>query len=73
MESWVTIFIPMMVLFGVIGWIMVFIETYRHFPKMDSRQRIALSISNATGMIIIFIIIAYVFMYYYSGSMDLHT
>ena len=68
MDAWMTISIPIMVVFGVIGWVMIFLETYRHFPKMDAEQRMALSLTNATVMIGIFIVIVYVFMYYYSGA-----
>jgi len=67
MEGWITIFIPIMAVFGIIGWVMFFLETYRHFPKMDSSQRMALSLTNATVMLGMFIVIVYAFMYYYFG------
>jgi len=65
MDGWMIISIPIMVVFGSIGWVMIFLETYRHFPKMDAEQRMALSLTSATVMIGMFIVIVYVFMDYF--------
>jgi len=68
MDAWMTISIPIMVVFGVIGWVMIFLETYRHFPKMDAGKRMALSLTNATAMTVMFVVLVYVFMRYYSEA-----
>ena len=33
--------------FALLGGLMTFLGTYIHFPKMDSRERMALSLKNA--------------------------
>jgi len=68
MDAWMTISIPIMVVFGVIGWVMIFLETYRHFPKMDAEKRMALSLTNATVMTVMFVVLVYVSMHYYSEA-----
>lgn len=42
--SSVLISIPFLAAF----WLMVFLNTYRHFPKMAHKERVWLSIQNAT-------------------------
>jgi len=35
-------------LFGIFLWLIIFLNTYRHFPKMEKSKRINLSVLNAT-------------------------
>ena len=67
MQDWTNLFIPLMALFGAIGWLITFMETYRHFPKMDGRKRLKMSIIMATVMTIFLVIISYIFSYFYLG------
>jgi len=55
--------LPLMAIFGSLLWIMIFLQTYRHFPKMDKSQRISLSVSSATIATVAVMAIVYVFMY----------
>jgi len=45
--------IPFAVFSGIVIWIMIFLGTYRHFPKMDKRERIEFSITSATIMAVV--------------------
>jgi len=51
--------IPVVAVFGIIGWIMIFLETYMHFPKMDKRERIKMGVINATVIVLILIAVVY--------------
>jgi uncharacterized membrane protein YidH (DUF202 family) len=55
--------LPLMAIFGSLLWIMIFLQTYRHFPKMDKHQRISMSVSSATIATVAVMAIVYVFMY----------
>lgn len=58
-----SVFLPIAVIFGIIEWIIVFLETYRHFPKMERQKRIRNSVYDATIMSVIMTAIIYFFMY----------
>jgi hypothetical protein len=42
--------LPVALLFCAILWVMVFLETYGHFPKMERGQRLGMSAANATAL-----------------------
>jgi uncharacterized membrane protein len=54
--------VPLVAVFGIIGWTMVFLETYMHFPKMDKRERIKMGAINATVLVLILIVVVYLSM-----------
>jgi len=56
--------IPFIVLGGIIIWIMIFLGTYPHFPKMEKQKRLELSITNATIMSVMLMIILIIAMYF---------
>ena len=43
-------------IFGLLFWIMIFIQTYRHFPKMESGKRLRISIGQATALSLFLVI-----------------
>jgi len=36
--------------FVLLLWLMIFLQTYQHFPKMEKRKRLLMSIGNATAL-----------------------
>jgi cytochrome b subunit of formate dehydrogenase len=54
--------IPVIIFGGIVIWIMIFLGTYPHFPKMDKQKRIELSVTSATIMAIAFMIMVYIAM-----------
>ena len=58
-----SVFLPIAAIFGIIEWIIVFLETYRHLQKMEKHKRISNSIYDATIMTAILTAILYFFMY----------
>ena len=56
-------------IFGIIAWLQIYMETYRHFPKMDKHQRIIMSATSATIAAIILLIAVYLFMEWLVGHM----
>ena len=60
--------LPVLIVFGIILWLMIFLNTYRHFPKMDSEERLWLCIVNATSLTGILIGIVYLFLWFILAS-----
>jgi len=58
-----SIFVPIATMFGIIEWVIIFLESYRHFPEMEKQKRIKNSVYNATIMTIVMTAIIYFFMY----------
>jgi len=58
-----TALVPVLLAFSVIEWLIIFLETYRHFPKMEENKRIKNSIIDATTFTSVVFIILYFFMY----------
>ena len=56
----ISIIIP--AVFSVFAWVTVFMETYRHFPKMDKTKRIWMSVQSATLLAVILIVLGFLFM-----------
>jgi len=54
--------IPFVIFGGITIWIIVFLETYRHFPKMGKQRKIEMCSINATVLAFILMITVYVFM-----------
>jgi len=54
--------IPIGGIFGILFWIMIFLGTYRHFPKMNQRQKIIMSAGSATLLTLLLLGISYLFM-----------
>ncbi len=54
--------IPIVAVFGIIGWTMIFLETYMHFPKLDKGERIKMSAINATVLVLILMAVVYLSM-----------
>ncbi len=59
-QEYQLLFASIMLVFGLVGWLMVFLETYRHFPKMEKTERIRLSVTNATVMTIMLVVVCYI-------------
>jgi len=58
------IILPIVAVFGITLWIMIFLNTYRHFPKMNPEERIRMCIENATIITLILIGIIYLFLWF---------
>jgi len=56
--------IPFIILAGIIIWIMIFLGTYPHFPKMEKRKRIELSVTSAIIMAVTLMVILSIAMYF---------
>jgi hypothetical protein len=54
--------IPVVAVFGIIGWTMIFLETYMHFPKLDKGERIKMGAINATVLVLILMAVVYLSM-----------
>jgi len=52
--------IPIGGTFGSLFWIMIFLQTYRHFPKIDNRERFLMSAKSATILTGILLAVTYV-------------
>jgi len=55
-----TALVPVLLVFSVIEWLIIFLETYRHFPKMEENKRIRNSIIDAS----IFTFTIFFFLYF---------
>ena len=49
--------------FGSILWLMVFLQTYLHFPKMEKDKRLQTSIEMATSLALAMIVLSMVALY----------
>lgn len=54
--------VPMVLIFAALFGLMIFLGTYIHFPKMEERKRIILSLKNAIYIIIMLIVLLYMFL-----------
>jgi hypothetical protein len=63
---------PLLVMapFVLLLWLMIFLETYRHFPKMEKNQRIRMSFVNATELALFISILCYVTLYLIVGGLS---
>lgn len=62
LQQYTVLFILPSLVFGIPFWIMIFIATYVHFPKMDKANRLEMSISSATILTIVMLLISYLFL-----------
>jgi len=56
--------LPVVAVFGIAFWLMIFLNTYRHFPKMNPEERLRKSIVDATAITILLIGIVYLFLWF---------
>ena len=49
-------------IFSIFAWITVFMETYRHFPKMDKAERIWMAAKSATLLAVTLVVLGFLFM-----------
>jgi|GEM_PF-1456203 len=47
--------------FGLLLWVSVFLATYMHFPKMEPKKRIELSIVNASTVFAALLVLSIIF------------
>lgn len=57
----VILILPSLV-FGIPFWIMIFIATYVPFPRMEKADRLKMSVSNATILTLLMLLISYLFL-----------
>jgi len=62
--------VPPAVIFGAAGWLIVFLETYRRYPKMEQRQRIILSVMSATVLAVILLVLTFLTIYFLFSEMN---
>ncbi len=55
--------LPFIILGGIVIWIMVFLGTYPHFPRMEKAKRLRHSITSATVMALMIMAILFVALY----------
>jgi len=55
--------LPIVAVFGIAFWLMIFLNDYRHFPKMNYKERLTKSIVNATIMTLILLGLVYLFLW----------
>ena len=53
---------PIVIIFGILGGVMVFLDTYRHFPKMESEKRFGMSLANAIIATLLLLAVVYIAM-----------
>jgi len=58
-----SISIPILAGFGLVFWFMIFLNNFRHFPKMDSKKRLWMSILNATILTLVLVAIIFLFLW----------
>ena len=46
--------------FCVPFWLMIFIATYVHFPKMEKRKRILMGIESATALVLLVLALTFI-------------
>jgi len=59
---------PIVIAFGISFWLMIFLNTYRHFPKMNKENMIWMSIVNATVLTLILIGLVYLALWFILGN-----
>jgi len=55
--------IPFAVFGGIVIWIMIFLGTYPHFPRMEKQKRILFSITSATIAAVMLMAILFILIY----------
>jgi len=55
---------PIIAIFGAIFWLMIFLNTYSHFPKMNPEERLWLCIVNATVLTVMLMSIVYLALWF---------
>ncbi|MBM3234091.1 hypothetical protein FJZ19_03280 [Candidatus Pacearchaeota archaeon] len=56
--------LPLVLGFGLIFWIMIFLESWRHFPRMNKEERLWHAIESATTVTLILIAIVLLLLWF---------
>jgi len=62
-EQLILLFTILILFGGSIVWLMVFLATYPHFPRMEKHKRIMLTFTNATSLAVLFMAILVIAVY----------
>ena len=62
-EQLILLFTILILFGGSIVWLMVFLATYPHFPRMETHKRIMLAVENATSLAVLLMAILVVAAY----------
>ena len=57
--------LPVLAVFGTLGWIQLFFTTYTHHEKMKNPQRFIVSATSATILVLILLAIVTAFLYFF--------
>ena len=64
LQNLTLIYLPISLPFILALWIMIFLQTYMHFPKMEKSKKIQLSAGSATLLSAILWLITYIAFYF---------
>jgi len=64
MSSTFLLGLPALLFFGSVFWLIIYLQTYRHFPKMEQRMRVRKSIIDATIMTLSLLAVVFVALYF---------
>jgi hypothetical protein len=64
MTDYTAIMWPFIAVFGGLLWLMIFLQTDMHFPKMDRASRLRMSITNASVLTAVLLGAVILFMYF---------
>ena len=56
--------LPISAFFGIAFWLMIFLSTYKQFPKMNPEERLWLCIVNATVLTVMLMSIVYLALWF---------
>jgi len=56
--------LPITILFGIAFWLMIFLNVYSHFPKLNSKEKFWRSIIDATVLTFLLLGIVYLFLWF---------
>ena len=57
--------VPFVIFGGIVIWVIVFLATYPHFPRMEKQKRIRFTVTSATIMAAAMMAILLVAMYFF--------
>ncbi len=60
--------LPAALLFGPLFWAMVYLQTYRHFPKMERRKRVVHAATAATVLTLFLLAVVLLALYLVARS-----
>jgi hypothetical protein len=68
MNSNLFVTLPVAVMFAFVFGIMIFLGTYIHFPKMERKKRIEISLINAVSLALILLLLVYISLFFILGE-----